>query len=261
MAGDNTERNEMIVQRPAPGTLVRHSGAVEVGPAARGPATVEVRDGAAWLRATADGPGLVLTHGASTVQLQEGAAVVEVHDFEALVVVIAGRVAVKGTTALARSVSAGHAVSISLDGAFGDAEAVAPGELATDRMIVENLARDLLGPGGSGDLGVEGGDRDIAPSLRGAVDGPPPAAPGSESSALESALAGVGVAGSPPDGTSPPEPDAGPVPEAQPARGGVEEAPASRRRLFLVLVVAALIVVAVVAAVALSAGASDVSTL
>lgn len=121
--------------------------------------------------ATPDGVGLVVTHGAATVPVRDGAAVVEVHDFEALLVVIAGRAAIKGASALPRSVSAGQAVTLTLDGSFGDPEVPAAGELASDRMVEENLALDAIGrdrPAGRGGAGADPGPGRGRPAARGA---------------------------------------------------------------------------------------------
>ncbi|HXH59601.1 hypothetical protein [Iamia sp.] len=146
MATEGTHTEGFVEQRPAPGVLLRHRGAeVEVHPAGRDAPRVEIRRGAAWLRATDEGPGVWFTHGATTLQIRSGAAVVEVLDFEALVVVVAGRAAVKGTAALPRSVIAGQAVTLTLDGTFTAPETLAAGELAADRMVVENLALDSMG--------------------------------------------------------------------------------------------------------------------
>ncbi|WCO65098.1 hypothetical protein PO878_11370 [Iamia majanohamensis] len=299
MAREDTHTDELAEERPAPGTVVRHRGAdVEVRPAARGPASVELHRGAAWLRATARGPGLVLGHGAATLQLADGAAVVEVHDFEALVVVLAGRASVRGVAALPRSVEAGEAVTLTLDGSCSDPDRLAPAELAADRMVVENLALDALagrraeavppaaepGPGaavapspteaplaqrspapGPDEPGAEPAPVAPAPAppappaaRRGAVDGPPPEAPRPEPSALESALAGVGVVDR--DGDPALDDEAAPPAAAGARRDDEGDDGPGRRRLLLVLVVVALLVVAIVAAVVLGGDGAGAAT-
>lgn len=131
--------------RPAAGVLLRHRGAdLVVHPSPRGGPRVELRQGALWIRAVEEGPGVTVTHGASSIQLRAGAVVVEVHDVEALLLVAAGSAAVKGTAPLPRSVAAGQAVALTLDGTTSEPDSLAPHELAADQMVVENLVRDVL---------------------------------------------------------------------------------------------------------------------
>jgi len=137
--------DELVEERPVPGALVRHRGArLERHGVDRSAPRIEVQHGALWIRATDAGPGVLASHGATTVQVRDGAAVLEVSDFEALLVVVAGRAAVKGAAALPRSVTAGQAVTLTLDGGFGHPEALSADELAADRFVAENLARDAL---------------------------------------------------------------------------------------------------------------------
>lgn len=225
MATEDTHTEGSVEQRPALGVLLRHRGAeIEVRPAGRDAPRVEIRRGAAWLRATDEGPGVWFTHGAATLEIRSGAAVVEVLDFEALVVVVAGRAAVKGTAALPRSVVAGQAVTLTLDGSFTDPDTLVARELSADRMIVENLALDSMAsaiptvpaamgpvadepepPGSPAEPATEAtpgpavpmGPAPAAPGVP-ATDRaawPWPASPGPRTgpSSLETALAGVGV--------------------------------------------------------------------
>lgn len=145
MAGDDAG-DDLVELRPATSVLLRHraDAEVEVVTAPRVGPRVDLRRGALWVRAGEDGPGVTVTHGAASVQLRAGAGVIEVNDMEALVVVASGRAAVKGVAPLPRSVLAGQAVALTLDGTFTDPDALSPAELATDRMVVENLARDSL---------------------------------------------------------------------------------------------------------------------
>ena len=198
MAREDTHTDEMAEEHPAPGTVVRHRGAdVEVRASARGPASVELHRGAAWLRATPRGPGLVLGHGAATLQLADGAAVVEVHDFEALVVVLAGRATVRGVAALPRSVEAGEAVTLTLDGSCSDPDHLAPAELAADRVVVENLALDAL-------------------AGRVAGTAPPTAAPDPGAAAAPSPSEAEAPPAPAPPAPGPGEPGAEPAPAAPP---------------------------------------------
>lgn len=146
MAGDDAAADDLVELRPAPSVLLRHraDALVEVVTAPRVGPRVDLRRGALWVRAGEDGPGVTVTHGAASVQLRAGAGVIEVNDMEALVVVASGRAAVKGVAPLPRSVLAGQAVALTLDGTFTDPDTLSPAELATDRMVVENLARDSL---------------------------------------------------------------------------------------------------------------------
>lgn len=190
---------------------------VEIRGDARSATTVELRRGAVWLRAVDDGLGVVFVHGATTVELRGGAAVVEVHDSDAVLVVVAGRAAIEGAPDLPRTVSAGQAVTLALDGSFEQLKTMTAAQLAGDRMVVENLARDALGSGGA------------SPS------------PGSDDDGGDAAAA----AAADPDPASAVRSSAGPAPGPAPDR--------SSRRWLVGLVVAALVVVAIVAATALSA--------
>lgn len=145
MAGDDAA-DDLVELRPAPEVLLRHrrDADVVVHEADRVGPRVELRRGALWVRAGEDGPGVTVTHGAANVQVRAGAGVIEVSDMEALLVVASGRAAVKGAAPLPRSVLAGQAVALTLDGTFTDPAALTPAELASDRMVVENLARDSL---------------------------------------------------------------------------------------------------------------------
>ncbi len=184
--------DELVEERPVAGALVRHRGArMEQHGVERSAPRLEIHAGAVWIRATEAGPGVLATHGAATVQVREGAAVLEVSDFEALLVVVSGRVAVKGAAALPRSVTAGHAVTLNLDGGFGTPEPLTAEELHADRFVVENLARDVL-------VEAEAAPLDSAPEPEAApppaplaapvgarVDGTPPEAPAPESMPLD----------------------------------------------------------------------------
>ena len=245
MASDDGIR-ELIELRPAPAVLLRHRDAdLDVHTAPRSGPRVELRRGALWIRAGEEGPGVTVTHGATSVQVRAGAGVVEVLDMEALLVVASGRAAVKGVSPLPRSVIAGQAVTLTLDGTFSDPDALSAAELAADRMVVENLALDSLASGTPATAGpaplppripatlgearvdppgapqVEGTGDPFAPRVRpepepepepvvAAAAAPPPVAeplpvgrpapslpPVAEPSALESALAGVGVTDTP----------------------------------------------------------------
>ncbi len=278
--------------RPAPGVLLRHRGAeVDVHEVPRSGPRVELRHGALWIRVVDDGPGVTVVHGASSIQLRSGAAVVEVHDVEALLLVAAGQAAVKGSAPLPRSVVAGQAVALTVDGTTSEPDRFAAEELASDRMVVENLARDLLAarpPAPLPDLPDASEIVDRTPRRR-----PPElllrsAEVGSEPSHLETALANVGVtdrpgppeigaAGSatveraPGDETgrdeivggagvasavAPANDDVDPVP-AEPALDDAGPSPAerdeSRRRKVIGLIVVAMIVLAIFAAVVLTA--------
>lgn len=237
---------ELIELRPAPAVLLRHRDAdLDVHTAPRTGPRVELRRGALWIRAGEEGPGVTVTHGATSVQVRAGAGVVEVLDMEALLVVASGRAAVKGVSPLPRSVIAGQAVTLTLDGTFSDPDALSAAELAADRMVVENLALDNLASGTSAADGptrlpprlpaalgetrvdppgapqVEGTGDPFAPRVRPEVEPEPEPAvaavaptpevaeplpvgrpapslpPVAEPSALESALAGVGVTDTP----------------------------------------------------------------
>lgn len=352
MASDDGTR-ELVELRPAPAVLLRHRDAdLEVHTAPRTGPRVELKRGALWIRAGEEGPGVTVTHGATSVQVRAGAGVVEVVDMEALLVVAAGRAAVKGVSPLPRSVIAGQAVTLTLDGTFSDPDALSAAELAADRMVVENLALDNLASGGPapstpaaaeaapaapdlpaearvdppGAPQVEGTADPFAPRVRpdpsapaaappeaapvapvppvpapeppaaaaptvapapavpapAEPDAPPPAPPVgrpapslpvTEPSALEVALAGVGVTDTPPapgEARTPVEPKAAPAeatPEATgkgrkkpgPPRTAAGEAPAStpeddrrRQRILIALVLGALLILAIVAALAFS---------
>jgi hypothetical protein len=137
--------SDLVELRPAPAVLLRHRDAeLDVVTAPRTGPRVTLHKGALWIRAGEEGPGVTVTHGAASVQLRAGAGVVEVHDVEALLVVASGRAAVKGVSPLPRSVIAGQAVTLTLDGTFTDPDALSAAELAADRMVVENLALDSL---------------------------------------------------------------------------------------------------------------------
>lgn len=172
--------DELVEERPVPGALVRHRGArLEHHGVERSASRLEVHAGAVWIRATEAGPGILATHGATTVQVREGAAVLEVNDFEALLVVVSGRAAVKGAAALPRSVTAGHAVTLNLDGGFSTPEPLSPEELHADRFVVENLARDVLTEAEAVAPEPEPAGEPAPPPLLTApvgarVDGPPP---------------------------------------------------------------------------------------
>ncbi len=234
MATDDSGSDDLVVARPAPGTVVRHRGA-EIGVRSEpdGPATIEVKRGAVWLRAVADGPGLVLSHGATTMVLRDGAAVVEVHDAEALLVVVAGRAEIDGSPAVPGSVGAGQAATLTADGGCSAPEVLAASELAADRMIVENLALDATdglgsplpgGPDGDGVAPAGPTEHEVAPD-RDASDTPRPDGPGAPADRRLAA------------GRAPVDGD--PVPGR---RQGWS-------RVLLVVVVVALVAIAVVAAV------------
>lgn len=173
--------DELVEERPVPGALVRHRGArMEHHGVERSAPRLEVHAGAVWIRATEAGPGILATHGATTVQVREGAAVLEVSDFEALLVVVSGRAAVKGAAALPRSVTAGHAVTLNLDGGFGTPEPLTPEELHADRFVVENLARDVLVEAEASPEPGEVAPPPLTAPAGARVDGTPPEAPAGE---------------------------------------------------------------------------------
>lgn len=328
--GSDEATSELVELRPAPSVLLRHRDAeLDVVSVPRTGPRVELRRGALWIRAGEDGPGVTVTHGAASVQVRAGAGLLEVHDLEALLVVASGRAAVKGVSPLPRSVMAGQAVTLTLDGTFTDPDSLSAAELAADRAVVENLALDSLGssaapaaspavtatptPGSAG--GPAAADATGAPEVappdpvppaaddRAASDtggeaarvDPPlaprrpegpaarPARPGgrsapapsvAEPSALETALANVGVADLP---APEPEPEAptGRAPGSErenlerspgdarreaPAGDPATPAPADetrRVRIIVMLVIGALIVLAVVAAIAFGADAAS----
>ena len=130
---------------PAADVRVRHRGAdVDVGSPDRSPARAELRKGAIWCRAGAGGPGLEVIHGEATVQVAHGAVVIEADGVEAVMIVVAGRTSVHSAPGPARTVSAGQAVTLTLDGHLGEPVTLAASEIAADRMIVVNLALDSL---------------------------------------------------------------------------------------------------------------------
>ncbi|HEU5152857.1 MAG TPA: hypothetical protein VFU19_20365 [Iamia sp.] len=357
MASDDGTR-ELVELRPAPAVLLRHRDAdLEVHTAPRTGPRVELKRGALWIRAGEEGPGVTVTHGATSVQVRAGAGVVEVVDMEALLVVAAGRAAVKGVSPLPRSVIAGQAVTLTLDGTFSDPDALSAAELAADRMVVENLALDNLASGspapstpaapaapaapGAPDLPAEARvDPPGAPQVEGTADPfaprvrpdpsapvaaappeaapvasvppvpapdppaaaaaptvapapevpapaepdalppappvgrPAPSLPVTEPSALEVALAGVGVTDTPPapgEARTPVEPKAAPAEatgkdrrKAVPPRKAAREAAAStpeddrrRQRILIALVLGALLILAIVAALAFSSDSAS----
>lgn len=163
---DTAPADEMVELRPAPAVVLRHEGADLEARAVEGSGpVVTLRDGAVWVRADGAGPGVTVTHGASSVEVGSGAVVVEVADVEALLVVVAGRAAVQGVSPLPRTVHAGHATTLTLDGVASDPAPIDANELAADRVIVENLARDAL----AADLDVPA---EVTAGVR--VDPPPP---------------------------------------------------------------------------------------
>jgi hypothetical protein len=144
MASDDGT-TDLVELRPAPAVLLRHRNAeLDIVTEPRMGPRVDLKRGALWIRAGEEGPGITVTHGAATVQVRAGAGVVEVNDMDALLVVASGRAAVKGVSPLPRSVIAGQAVTLTLDGTFTDPDALSAAELAADRMVVENLALDSL---------------------------------------------------------------------------------------------------------------------
>lgn len=167
---DQVRPLELREVRPGHASLLRHAGADLDLTWARGVPRVALRSGAVWVRATDDGPGLVVTIGASHVHVRDGAAVVEVRARDALVVVASGRVGVSGSWPLARPVPAGHGVTATHDGTVRTPRPLPAAELAANPMLVENLLRDGLASGAAGVLA--GGPRHAVP--RPAVDGSPP---------------------------------------------------------------------------------------
>jgi hypothetical protein len=255
MASESGMTQDLVELRPAPAVLLRHRDAeLEVVTEPRMGPRVDLKRGALWIRAGEEGPGVTVTHGAATVQVRAGAGVVEVSDMEALLVVASGRAAVKGVSPLPRSVIAGQAVTLTLDGTFTDPDALSAAELAADRMVVENLALDSLASVGGAVAAASTTTPSTAPPPAPAevqepeadplptrtpgattaartdppfaplipppapVEETPPAAPVGrpapalppqpEPSALETALAGVGVTDAPPgdpvEGLAPP---------------------------------------------------------
>lgn len=207
--------DELVEERPVPGALVRHRGArMEQHGVERSAPRLEVHAGAVWIRATDAGPGILASHGATTVQVREGAAVLEVSDFEALLVVVSGRAAVKGAAALPRSVTGGNAVVLNLDGGFGTPEPLTADELRADWFVVENLARDVLA-----EVGAAPPEAPPAPT-------PPRPAPVRSLTAP----AGARVDGSPPAVAEAPvvpvEPPPAAEPEDEPIGGGAAYDPA-----------------------------------
>lgn len=300
MAGEDTA-DDLVELRPAPSVLLRHraDADVVVHAANRVGPRVDLRRGALWVRAGEDGPGVTVTHGAANVQVRAGAGVIEVSDLEAILVVASGRAAVKGAAPLPRSVLAGQAVALTLDGTFTDPAVLTAAELASDRMVVENLARDSLLSAGAGarsappvappppldvlalqDLdgfveeplveeppGLPVEEPPVLPEPAPALEpvpapdpGPDAApgplagpAPGPAASALESALAGVGVTD---------DPAAERVAVDAPVAGDEEAAAAApegdrrRTRVLVALVILALLVFALVALLVLGGSGS-----
>ncbi|QYG93036.1 hypothetical protein HC251_11725 [Iamia sp. SCSIO 61187] len=298
--GSDDGTSELVELRPAPSVLLRHRDAeLDVVAVDRSGPRIELRRGALWIRAGEDGPGVTVTHGAASVQVRAGAGLLEVHDLEALLVVASGRAAVKGVSPLPRSVMAGQAVTLTLDGTFTDPDALSAAELAADRMVVENLALDNLGSStapapapasaappepdpvpdvapeepdpteahdGSAVPDTTGEAARVDPPLAPRRPEPPaplptrpgrrsaPAAAVAEPSALETALANVGVGDQESEGSPAEAPGATPATDpATPATPAVE---ARRVRLIILLVIGALLVLALVAALAFGADAA-----
>lgn len=201
--------------RSAPGAVVRHRGATIDRPEAATPTLTLVR-GALWARGDGTGPGVLITHGASTVLIRDGAAVVESIDFEAIVLVVSGEIAVKGANTLPRSVFAGHAITLSLDGTFGSPEPLSAAELAADRFVTENLARDALLAAPPAPLSREGDGSAAPESSPAAVAVTADAAPDRTSAEppASEAPSGPADAAERPAGPERPSPDEPPAPRA-----------------------------------------------
>lgn len=167
---DQARPGELTEVRPGPASLLRHAGADHDLTWARGVPRIVLRSGAVWVRATTDGPGLVVTCGASHVHVRDGAAVVEVRARDALVVVATGRVGVSGSWPLARPVPAGHGVTATHDGTVRTPRPLPAAEMAANPMLVENLLRDGLASGVPGVLAAARPE----PTPHPPVDGAPP---------------------------------------------------------------------------------------
>lgn len=224
MATDDTQPGDLVEERPAPGVLLRHGdAAISVYPLPSGPVAVGVQRGAVWLRCRPGCSGIVVTHGATTVEMGVGAAVVEARELDALLVVVAGQVAVRGAADEAREVPAGHAVALRLDGTLAEPGEVTPHQLAAQRMIGVNLALDARGSA-------------LPTSGR---TGPPPAPHPTP------APAEPGVVTSPPGHVAPPDSAAPPDHVAPPDHAALRPDGRSRRRLLVGLVAASCVVVVV----------------
>lgn len=238
---DTVPADEVVELRPAGSVLVRHRGAdLEARADPRSGPVITLREGALWVRADEGGPGVTVTHGASSVEVRSGAVVLEVSDVEALLVVVSGRASVGGVSPVPRTVVAGHACSMTLDGVLSAPVALSADELAGDRMIVQNLARDTLGA----DLAALA----VEPAVR--VDPPPPPTFDRAGEVPSSGATTNGAAADPDEGAGP---GGDPVP-GHAVRDRVGGAPATagrRRRRWLIAVVVLLVVAAVVAAVLL----------
>lgn len=263
---DTAPADEMVELRPARAVVVRHQGADLEARAVEGSGPViTLRNGAVWVRADAAGPGVVVTHGASSVEVRSGAVVVEVADVEALLVVVAGRASVRGVSPLPRTVHAGHASTLTLDGVTSDPAPIDANELAADRMIVENLARDTVAADLVAPAEATGGVR-VDPPPPPTLDGAPvdaarsdagKAGKASESgagrgtsgppSALSSALRGVGID----DGDGVDQSTVGAVSANQADPAGDDGARRRRTRLLVAVLIVVLLLAAVVAAVVL----------
>ncbi|NLV54034.1 MAG: hypothetical protein GXY13_00325 [Acidimicrobiales bacterium] len=159
--------------RPGHASLIRHEDADFELLWCRDVPRVALRRGAIWVRATEDGPGIVVSCGESHVHLRSGAAAIEHREHDALVVVASGRASVTGTWPLPKVVHAGHGVVVSCSGTVRSPRPVAVEELSANPMLVENLVRDSLVSGRVATLTTEPIDtgRDAS---RPRVDGTPP---------------------------------------------------------------------------------------